>query len=394
MARFFLEDDGKTDLANATRNDLLRRLGLVDGGGRLTNAGSLLFVETPNEGLDYIRRQVSGGDSTHRVRGGTRPLVVQFYEVEKAGEIANRLIHIPRGFVHRQIRAIPSRAFREAIVNGVTHRDWFSPDRTFVEHVGDRLSVTSPGGFLPGITPENIITHPPQPRHRSLAKAMSRMGLAEDEGIGVDRMVIEMLAVGHPRPGFAEIKGPSVRIMLFGGDPDPVMIDFLSSLNPRELSRDVDLLLVLDHLISHGWLDTGAASSATQRTSLESEEILGRIENVRVGGGELIVPVSGAPTEPSKAYRLGKAAQRRLEHRLETFRNIHGRESLILNWAKSRGRVSSTEVSDLTGVSKPYAGKLLTELADRGLLVGSRPHKMGRGYHYLPAAEESTSQPD
>jgi hypothetical protein len=49
--------------------------------------------------------------------------------------------------------------------------------------------------------------------------------------------------------------------------------------------------------------------------------------------------------------------------------------------------VSSSEVADLTGVSVPYAGTLLTSLAEDGVLIPARPSRSGRGFHYLPAAE-------
>lgn len=62
-------DDAADDLAAATPPDLLRRLHVLDAQGQLTHAGALLFVGTPEVGIDYIRREVAGGDSTARVRG-------------------------------------------------------------------------------------------------------------------------------------------------------------------------------------------------------------------------------------------------------------------------------------------------------------------------------------
>lgn len=67
--------------------------------------------------------------------------------------------------------------------------------------------MTSSGGFIGGITPSNIITHPAVPRYRSLAEAMASLWLGEREGIGVDRMVRDMLAIGRPEPGISEIAG-------------------------------------------------------------------------------------------------------------------------------------------------------------------------------------------
>ncbi len=132
VARRYLQtagDDDSLDLAAATDEDLLRRLIVVDGVGRLTNAGSLLFVGTPQVGLDYIRRDVPGGDSTNRV-ASDRPLLEQVWDVDQASQAANRIVHRAGGFAHGQRRALPARAAREAIVNGAVHRDWLSPQPT------------------------------------------------------------------------------------------------------------------------------------------------------------------------------------------------------------------------------------------------------------------------
>jgi ATP-dependent DNA helicase RecG len=386
IARQYLtRSSDATGLAGAPVDDMIRRLNLVGGDGKLTHAGSLLFVATPGDGLDYIRRPVPGGGSTYRELGASRPLLEQIFKVEGAFAAANRTIHILRGLVNHQILAVPFNSFREALINGVTHRDWLNPNPTTVEHIGDQITVTSPGGFIGGITPDNIITHPAVPRYRSLSEAMSSLGLAERQGYGMDLMVSEMLALGRPRPEISEIGGPYVRIGLFGGDPDPKMIDVIYSLDPEEASQDVDLLLILDHLTNHGWIDERTASPALQRPTAETRAALERVQRVTADSQPFIVPVAGAPPDQSPGYRLGNPIRRKLRHRSQSLFTTRGREALILDWARGRGRASSTEVSDLTGLSVPYAGKLLTEMADRGFLVGSRPEKMGRGYHYLPA---------
>ena len=132
-----------------------------------------------------------------------------------------------------------------------------------------------------------------------------------------------------------------------------------------------------------------------QRPEAETRAALERLQQVTLDAQPFIVPVAGVPAGQSPAYRLGNLARRRLRHRSSTLHTPHGRNALILDWALSRGRASSTEISDLTGLSGPYAGRLLTELADRGFLVGSRPEKAGRGYHYLPGSSDpARADPD
>ena len=379
-------DDSGVDLASATDADLLRRLNLVKGSHRLTNAGSLLFVETPWPGIDYIRRDVPGGDSILRIEG-TGPLLTQVHKVEQAGEVANRVTHTADGFAHGRVRAIPPRTLREAIVNGVVHRDWLSPRPTTIEHVGDTLTVTSPGGFLGGVAPENIITHPAVPRYRSLAEAMAKLRLAEREGIGVDRMVRDMLAIGRPPPAISELDGPYVRVALLGGPPDAEIVALVAALTPAR-AADVDSLLLIEHLARHGWLDAESAAPILQRSSsIEAEEAIHRLREVRLDpdhSAPVITPVRGVPASHPAAFRLSDTARRRLSHRLASLRTREGRESMILQWSRARGRVSSTEAADLTGLSKVSAGKLLTALADAGHLEGSRPERIGRGFFYVP----------
>jgi ATP-dependent DNA helicase RecG len=387
IARRYLQaagDESALDLAAATDPDLLRRLGLATGDGRLTNAGSLLFVGTPEVGIDYIRRDFPGGDSTNRVRS-QRPLIEQVWDVDQASQASNRLVHVPEGFAHGQLRAIPSRAVREVIVNGVIHRDWLSPQPTTVEHTGDMLTVTSPGGFLGGITPANIITHPAVPRYRSLAEAMATLRLGEREGIGVDRIVRDMLAIGRPEPEISEIAGPYVRVSLVGGDPDPETLDFLASLEPASAASDIDALLIIDHLARAGWVDTITAMPVLQRPAAEAQAAIMRLASARTGRDVVLLPVKGVPAGQQDAYRLSGPARRRLAHRTSHLATPEGRKAQLADWANKRRRISSTEAADLTGLSIPYAGKVLTNLEEEGILEPGREGKTGRGFYYIPA---------
>jgi len=387
LARRYLQaagDEASLDLAAATDPDMLRRLGLATGDGRLTNAGSLLFVGTPEEGIDYIRREYPGGDSVNRIRS-RRPLIEQVWEVDQASQASNRLIHVPEGFAHGQLRAIPGRAVREVIVNGVIHRDWLSAQPTTVEHVGDVLTVTSPGGFVGGVTPGNIITHPAVPRYRSLAEAMATLRLGEREGIGVDRMVRDMLAIGRPEPDISEVSGPYVRVSLVGGDPDAEVMEFLASLEPPTAAVDVDVLLLVDHLAKAGWVDTATAAPVLQRPQGEARTAIGRLAATRTGRDAVIVAVKGVPAGQADAYRLTGSARRRLANRTRHLMTPEGRKAQLVSWATQRRRISSTEASDLAGVSVPYAGTLLTSMADEGVLKPGRESKTGRGFYYVPA---------
>ena len=284
------------ELAAASADELMARLNLLCDDGRLTNAGALLFVGTPGDGLDYIRRDVEGGDSILRILGGGRPMIVQLHEAEQAASAHNRTAHIELGLVRSQVKALPSAAVREAMVNGLVHRDWRSPLATVAEHVGDVFRVTSPGGLIGGVTPGNIITHPAAARHRSLAETAAKLGIAEREGLGVDRMHADMLSIGRPGPVISIVDGPYVRTSLLGGPPDAATIGWLAGLEPQGLARDVNMLLLVDLLCRHGWLDAELAAPKLQRTAESTANEIERLASVKSHDGPVIVPVAGSPT--------------------------------------------------------------------------------------------------
>ena len=413
-ARRHLASEGAaTDLAKANDAELLRRLSLADSDGRLSNAGSLLFVGTPEPGIDYIRRDGSGGDSRYRLRG-TEPLVMQVQQVELAAEAANPVHHIELGFVHRQVQSVPSRALREAIVNGVAHRDWLSPLPTVVEHVAETVTVTSPGGFVGGIDPSNIITHPAVPRHRALAEALAMLKYAERQGVGVARMVRDMLALGRPAPEISELVGPFVRVVLMGGSPDVALASLLSSIEPPDVASSVDTALVIDHLCRIGWADRYTAALTLQRGEAETADILERLaEATFVVGGTprandgiqepgvvppagdvrrrspaavpIIVRIAGSPDSRHAACMISVPARKHLHRRNAVHAPIEGQLRVAFSYATARGRISSTEAASLLSVSTPTAVARLRALAEAGELVSSNANVGGRGHHYVPA---------
>lgn len=220
---------------------------------------------------------------------------------------------------------------------------------------------------------------------------MAILRLAEREGIGVDRMVGDMLAVGRPEPEISEIDGPYVRVALVGGEPDRQIVAFLSALDPARTAVDVDALLLIDHLGRHGWVDVETATPVLQRPAAETDAAIGRLAGVRIDGGAVIMRIGGVPPDRPPAYRFTDAARARLAGRIGHLSTPIGRTAMILAWANARGRVSTTEVADMTGVSVPYAGTLLTALEEDGFLDRGRANRRGRGFYYVPAALDSST---
>lgn len=85
------------------------------------------------------------------------------------------------------------------------------------------------------------------------------------------------------------------------------------------------------------------------------------------------------------AWRLANAARRTLAPRLGGWLPPAVRPHLVLDWATHRGRVATTEVSDLVGIAVNATGELLRGLEEQGHLEPGRANPSGRGFFYVPA---------
>jgi ATP-dependent DNA helicase RecG len=386
-ARDYLRESGEAqslELSLATDVGLLRRLNAITGDGVLTYAGALLFVGRGEPALDYIRRARSGGDSSVRLRQAGISVLEELFEVERAIAVANPVVQRSGGLVQGQIKELPESAIREAIVNGIAHRDWQSPSQTVIEHVGASLVVTSPGGFVGGVTSSNIITHPSQPRNRSLAEMLAALRIAEREGIGVDRMVRELVRFGFKSPSIRETEGPHVRASLVGGVPDRVWIAFLAAFDPPDLASDLDVLLLLARLAQRGWIDATSAAPDLQRDEAETRAAIDRLATATVDDSLVIQRVDGVPPSDPPRWRFGTKARALLADRLDRVFSVSARQTVAEEWAVARGRISSTEFADLVGIAQNNARETLKQLEDDGILAPSRENRMGRGFYYVP----------
>ena len=167
--------------------DLCRRLGVATD-GRFTNGGALLFTDTGRTHAQYIRRAANSGllSANDLIRGPGVNAIRRVLELIE-GRIERTAILTPAG-QQLLIGDLPDTAVREAVVNAFMHRDYRAQDTIRLEHDASRLRVTSPGGFVPGVTVDNVLTVSSRCRNLSLAQAIRALGLAESAGVGVDRM--------------------------------------------------------------------------------------------------------------------------------------------------------------------------------------------------------------
>lgn len=111
----------------------------------------------------------------------------------------------------------PDLAVRELVVNALIHQDFFiTGTGPMVEIFEDRMEITNPG--VPLVDPERFLDTPPRSRNEQLASLMRRMGICEERGSGVDKVVSEIEQYQLPAPMF-EVAGDTTRVVLFAPRP-------------------------------------------------------------------------------------------------------------------------------------------------------------------------------
>ncbi|MFH1910760.1 MAG: ATP-binding protein, partial [Pseudomonadota bacterium] len=87
-----------------------------------------------------------------------------------------------------EIYEIPLDAIREAVVNAVSHRDYFQYGaHTTVEVFDDRIELSNPGGLPKGLPPEEFGKRAMR-RNQIIASLLQRVRLVENMGTGINKI--------------------------------------------------------------------------------------------------------------------------------------------------------------------------------------------------------------
>jgi ATP-dependent DNA helicase RecG len=193
--------------------DLLADSGALDEEGRVTVAGLLLFGRNPQRLFPQSGAVLVRFPGTRPIGGEGPPGYMRREEIGGSlGQVIEGLWNtvwedvrhesVVSGLKRIDLPEYPPFAVREAVVNAVAHRDYrLSGRRIEVRMFDDRLEVISPGGLPGHITLDNIVEEHFS-RNPRLVKGLFYAGFIEELGLGIDRMIDEMVQAGHPRPHF------------------------------------------------------------------------------------------------------------------------------------------------------------------------------------------------
>ena len=97
------------------------------------------------------------------------------------------------------------KVIREVINNAFAHRDYRRASEIVIKMYPHRIDIVNAGGFPQGVTLDNLLTVSSTPRNRLLADVLSKTGIVERSGQGVDKIFFHTLAEGKPQPDYRRL---------------------------------------------------------------------------------------------------------------------------------------------------------------------------------------------
>lgn len=364
--QLWIKKSGNADIAVMTKAEVLSGLELADERG--VSFAAIILVGTTT----LIQRLASNSELVweYRKQGVDiefvarkdfkQPFVLYFDELWHQIDARNDVAHIREGFLIRDIAAYNENVVREAVLNAVAHRDYQDPGSVYIRQSPEQLIVESPGGFVSGVTADNII-EVSRPRNRRIAEVFQKLGLVERSGQGADKIFQETIAAGKGLPDYHSSTSREVRLVVNAQIQD---VDFIKYL--ERITTETDIKLSPKDYVLLEQVSQGLIQSMTDSPMLSKFLDAGLIEKVR----------SGQRVRPILSKRYYVAFNKRGEYTRQKGLEKSANLEIILQHLKlhQKGYMADIEHA-LPHVKRSTLNRYLRSLADNEKveLVGN-PH--------------------
>ena len=383
LRNLILSYNGEKTLLDLPNEDLFKALGFArDINGQLipTVTGLLMIGK-----VSAIRHYIPTHATSFQVLSGTDvkvnddtclPLLSTIDKINTYMEAWNPEQEIEMGLFRVSVPDFNKRAFREALINAFSHRDYSKMGRVRVCISDEGLLIANPGGFIEGVSVKNLLTAEPHGRNPLLADALKRIGLAERTGRGIDRIYEGSLVYGNPLPDYSNSTAVTVSLFIPRSKPDPQIAKLVSNEQNR-LGRPLSLntLLVLNMLKDMPRSKVKELAAATNLSEIATKTILDT--SIECG----IVDIYGSGR--NRTYILSPKVYSTKSKKIGYVRQVDIDETrypeLIINMAKTNDYISRADVVQLLHVDENKAYRLLKGLVDQQVL---EPVNKGRYAKY------------
>ena len=177
------------------------------------------FIPTTEVILQYFI-----GSSVKENKSFSYPLLKSIETAFNFINLCNPEYEMEYGLYRISIPDFNKRAIREAIVNAFSHRDYTRLGAIRITIDEDGLTVSNSGGFIEGVTLDNLLTVEPHGRNPVLSNTLKRIGVAERCGRGVQHIFEGSSKVGKLLPDYRESTSDTTKLFIPRSIPDEKFI--------------------------------------------------------------------------------------------------------------------------------------------------------------------------
>lgn len=362
-----------------TDRQALSDLHLING-GKITNAAVLLVGNETF--LDKVFPQAKvmleyrGTEAQinfdNRIPFG-QPFFILIDELWKTINLRNGSVPVREGSYIFDIPFFNEDVIREIVNNAFAHRDYRRNSEIVIKQYPHKLVIQNAGGFPQGVNLDNLLTVPSTPRNRLLADVLSKTGVVERSGQGMDKIFLYTLSEGKPAPDYSHSDDFTVTGVLLATVKDKAFAMYVQGLQ-QELPND-NKLTVFDVLAMCEVRD--GAKQPTDKQIAHRLEKMGYLEKHGKTNAQYYIL-------PRAYYELsGDIAK----YSLMTDWDIHQVWNIIYPFLIKYGKAKKSDFVTLCGchLSDKQLRRFIDELKTNGMLKtegerGQMVYKIGDSY--------------
>lgn len=263
---------------------------------------------------------------------------------------------------------------REIVNNAVSHRDYRFGSEIVIKQYPLKFTIINGGGFPHGVSVDNLLTTPSTPRNRLLADVLSKTGIVERSGQGVDKIFLRTLSEGKPEPDYSKTDDFNVTATLFASVKDAGFALYVQSIQD---SLPEDKKLTVFDVLALCEIRDGAKRPSDKEIALKLEK-LGFIEKHGKTNAQYYIL-------PRKYYELsGDLAS----YSLKTDWDINQVWAVLCPFLQKYEKAKRSEINKLLGshISDKQFRNFMEELKTKGLIRtegerGQLTYSLGDNYN-------------
>lgn len=226
--------------------------------GKVTNAAIILLGKEaiinkvlPQAAVMHEYRNNESQIKFDNRKAYRQPFFIMIENLWRDINLRNGAFQIKEGPYIFDVPYFNEEVIREALNNAIAHRDYRRNSEILIKQYPQKMVIVNAGGFPHGVTIDNILTVPSTPRNRLLSDVLSKTGIVERSGQGIDKIFYNTLSEGKTAPDYSHSDFFKVELVLSSSIQDKAFALFIESIQqnlPDENKLSVFEILTLDKI--------------------------------------------------------------------------------------------------------------------------------------------------